>query len=390
MKKPVIIIPAFNPDGPVLLDLVRQVSDFDIEQLIVVNDGSRSDCDDTFMAIETVERATVLYHRDNQGKGAALKTAFKYVLNSKLSGLSVVTMDADGQHHPEDVARVLKRSLLNPDSFILGVRRFSSHVPLRSLFGNKITHLLFRGLTGHSVSDTQTGLRAIPFKQLEKIVRLDSARYAYELEMLLTMVQQEADLIEVPIQTIYENNNATSSFRPIADSILVYRTMMQWWLKSRLIEVLKYSLSGIFSTIADFGTYIMLVSFSCGFVSASIAARVLSILIHFSSNRYFTFSHKDRPDWPEVGRYLLVVLFNLVSSIGLIYLFVRYGGVGEVWAKVFAQLILFFATYTLLNGFVFLKSKTTRYIEPDIGKADSGKKAPGLVRNEDGCTEIES
>ncbi|MCP4021030.1 MAG: hypothetical protein GY729_04235 [Desulfobacteraceae bacterium] len=210
---------------------------------------------------------------------------------------------------------------------------------------------------GKAITDTQTGLRGIPKELLPALIELKSSRYAYELEMLLTLTAKKTPVKETPITTVYEDNNAASSFRPVTDSFLIYKTLFMWWCVHRFFEMVKYSLSSITSTIADFGTYILLIHLSQGFVSASIAARIISVIIHFSANKYFTFSMGGKPTLKEIGKYLMVVLFNLSGSIFLIYLFVTYLLMGEVAAKVAAQLLLFITTYVLLNGFVFLGSK---------------------------------
>ncbi len=355
--KPVIVIPAYNPEMETLKALVDEISAFDVEKIIVINDGSRQDLMPGFDTLSRLDNVKVLYHKENLGKGSALKTGFSHILKYRIPCNSVITMDADGQHLPLDVKKVMDRSVREPEAFVLGVREFTEQIPLKSLLGNKMTYLLFRGLVGQKITDTQTGLRAIPLSLLERVCTLSSDRYAYELEMLLTLIQDGVTVIEVPIETVYVDNNAMSSFRPLADSFLVYRTLFLWWFAFRFKQILKYSLSGGFSTIADFGTYILLINLSCGFVTASVLARVLSTLVHFSSNKYFTFAYRDAPKMSEVIKYLFVVAFNLTSSIFLIYLFIHYFSMGEVIAKVVAQLLLFFATYTLLNGYVFLRAK---------------------------------
>ncbi|WP_300456972.1 bifunctional glycosyltransferase family 2/GtrA family protein [Desulfobacula sp.] len=354
---PVVLIPAYKPDKKTLSGIVAQIADFDVAKIIIVDDGSGPDFQSVFDHVTTLPKTHVLSHPTNQGKGAALRTGFRHILESTPSFSSVITVDADGQHLPEDVDHLIRTIKQYPDSLVLGVRDFKGQVPLRSFLGNKATYLMFRGLVGQKISDTQTGLRGIPHAMLEDILLLKSGRYAYELEMLLAFVQKRVPIKEVTITTVYEDNNAVSSFRPMADSFLVYKTLFSWWIAFRFKQVLKYSLSSICSTVADFATYILLINMSCGFVTASILARILSVIIHFSANKYFTFSYKDAPHLLEIGKYLLVVAFNLFSSIFLIYIFITYLSAGEVIAKVMAQLILFFATYVLLNGFVFLKQK---------------------------------
>lgn len=366
--KPVIVIPAYNPDMGILETLVKDISGFDVERIIIVNDGSKPELLSLFETLSQMEKVKVLYHEENQGKGAALKTGFSHILRFRIPCGSIVTMDADGQHLPEDVKKVIDASISKPEAFILGIRQFANRVPLKSLLGNKITYLMFRGLVGQKITDTQTGLRAIPRAQLRRVGALNADRYAYELEMLLTLVQDGVAIIEVPIETVYVNNNAMSSFRPIRDSFLVYQTLFLWWFAFRFKQIMKYSLSGGFSTMADFGTYILLINLSCGFVTASFLARILSTLVHFSSNKYFTFAYRDAPNVSEVVKYLFVVAFNLCSSIFLIYLFIHYLAMGEVVAKAAAQLLLFFATYTLLNGYVFLRSKKQLLKEKGVSK----------------------
>ena len=355
--KPIILIPAYRPDGEILKRIIRQISCFDVDHIIVVDDGNGPGFEPLFDQIKMLNKTRVLHHTENKGKGAALRTGFRHVLRSTPDCSSVITVDADGQHLPRDVKKIIDAVPNHEDSLVLGVRDFKGKVPLRSYVGNKLTYLMFRGVTGRKITDTQTGLRAVPRAILEEVAGLSSRRYAYELEMLLTLVHRRIPIIEVPIATVYEDNNAMSSFRPVSDSISVYTTLFRWWISFKLFQILRYSLSSIFSTITDFGAYILLIHFSFGIGLASILARGLSVMIHFSANKYFTFSDKNVPDVKEIGKYLLVVGLNLSLSIGLIHLLVRNLPVGEVTAKVMAQLFLFLFTYALLNGFVFLKEK---------------------------------
>jgi len=357
MKKPFILIPAYKPDREILSNLIKELSALDVAGIMVVNDGSGPEYDRVFEHLASAHDIRFLSHKTNQGKGAALRTGFRHITKMNIPCSHVVTVDADGQHLPGDVKQVIIKAREHSDALVLGVREFKGRVPLRSSLGNKATYLLFRGLVGQKVSDTQTGLRAIPASLLERLILLSSDRYAYELDMLLTLIQDRVTVQEVPIETVYEDNNSSSSFRPVKDSILIYKALFLWWFSFRFKQMIKYSLAGIFSTIADFGTYILLINLSCGFVTASILARGLSVLIHFFANRYFTFSIHRVPNLKEIAKYLMVVAFNLGASIFLIFLFVNYLSMGEVVAKVLAQTLLFFSTYTLLNGFVFFKDK---------------------------------
>ncbi|MDO9068592.1 MAG: glycosyltransferase family 2 protein [Deltaproteobacteria bacterium] len=230
----VILIPAYKPDKQILSNIVEQIAAFDVTKIIIVDDGSGSDYKFVFAHLETMCKVSVLYHQNNQGKGAALRTGFRHVLESKVICDNVITVDADGQHLPEDVAKLIKEIEKYPDELVLGVRGFKGSdqkIPLRSLLGNRITRFIFSGLTGRTISDTQTGLRGIPHYLLKKTISLTSDRYAYELEMLLTLIQIGIPIKEVTITTVYEDNNSASSFRPVSDSILIYKTLFVWWLR---------------------------------------------------------------------------------------------------------------------------------------------------------------
>lgn len=353
----VVIIPAYKPKQNVLYRIVRKISTFNVAKVVVVDDGSGHECSGVFSRLQHIKKTVVLHHGANQGKGAALRTGFRYIMNRKLSCSGIVTVDADGQHLPKDVEKIIHSLSLNDDTLVLGVRRFSTDVPLRSFMGNKITCLMFKGLVGINFTDTQTGLRGIPVFLVPYLLDLKSNRYEYELEMLLTLIEKGVKIHEIPIDTLYEDNNAGSSFRPVSDAIRIYKVLFSWWFTFRFKQIVKYALSGIFSTVADFGTYIILINLSCGFVTASILARILSMMIHFSSNKYFTFSYRELPQFSEIMKYFVVVGFNLISSIFLIYIFISFMFLGEVLSKVAAQLILFFITYALMNGFVFLENR---------------------------------
>ena len=352
----IILIPAYKPDEN-LLELTDRLLKSDVRFILVVNDGSGAEFDHIFQTVNAKDRVTVIEHDINRGKGAALRTGFSYILAHHPGCQGVVTVDADGQHLPADVEKIRIKLAQEPESLVMGVRKFAGKIPFRSILGNRATQFLFRTMVGRHITDTQTGLRGIPLNLLPSLVALKSDRYAFELEMLLDLCQKDSRITEVPITTVYEDNNQCSHFNPLLDSFLVYRVLFRWWFRFRLFHLIKYSMSGLLSTAADFGGYALLISLSFGIASASIAARVLAVLCHFMANKYFTYAHRDKPKASEVVKYLAIVLLNLSMSIVLIHLLVKYFALGEIIAKVIAQLLLFWATYALLTGFVFHKKR---------------------------------
>lgn len=213
-----LVIPVYDPDEGRFPALVRRLLT-DFAHVAVVDDGSMRGRD-AFDSIRG-EVDVVLEHSANCGKGAALKTAFAWVLEKLPDAAGVVTVDGDGQHAPEDVLRVAEELLRVPDGgLVLGVRSFGRDVPFRSRFGNLWTRALFRILTGLAVSDTQTGLRGIPTHLLPRLLSIPGDRYEYEIRMLADARHHPTPPREVPIKTIYLDGNSASHYRPLRDTLL--------------------------------------------------------------------------------------------------------------------------------------------------------------------------
>lgn len=215
-----ILIPAYRPSAG-LLTLVRALlSRSPGATVVVVDDGSGPAYADTFAQVRAAG-ARVIEFQGNRGKGAALRAGFAY-LELRHPSEAVVCADADGQHTVEDIARVLAAVGDQPRQMVLGVRSFDGAVPLRSRVGNSLTRLIFAAATRRWLSDTQTGLRAYSPDLLGWLQGVDGDRYEYELRVLLAAAGERMPYRCVPIETVYLDDNASSHFRPVADSLRIY------------------------------------------------------------------------------------------------------------------------------------------------------------------------
>ncbi len=221
-----ILIPAYEPDEA-LIGLVRRLKE-SFDRVVVVDDGSR-DSAKVFDAIAgDVEK--ILRHERNRGKGAAIKTGLGYIGNSA----NVVIADCDGQHTVADICRIASMFGRQREGIVLGVRKFTGKVPLRSRFGNWWTRLYFFVATGMKLNDTQTGLRGIPSSLVEWAASLPGERYEYEMAMLVASRRNREKPLEIEIETVYLDDNKSSHFSPLADTWRIYKMMFGYaWFRKR-------------------------------------------------------------------------------------------------------------------------------------------------------------
>ena len=136
-------------------------------------------------------------------------------------------MDADGQHLPDDMEKLLMKVPADPMALVIGTRTIDKNIPWKSQMGNLITRKAFRLATGVEVSDTQTGMRAFSARLLGFMSNIQGERYEYEMNVLVTCAKARVPIIEVPIQTIYhDKENSCSHFRKIRDSVRICRQLL--------------------------------------------------------------------------------------------------------------------------------------------------------------------
>jgi glycosyltransferase involved in cell wall biosynthesis len=226
-----LLIPARNP-GAQLIHLVEECVRGGFSSVVVVDDGSEPECGSIFDRLAKHARVRVLRHGANRGKGRALKTGMQFFLSESATYGGIVTADADGQHTAEDVLRIARAFTAAPHAMIIGARHFDRGVPLRSRLGNVVTRNIFRFVTCRKLTDSQSGLRAIPTAMVPQLLLLPGERYEFETAVLLHACRLPNQPIEMPIRTVYEDGNRTSHFRPLLDSTRIYLVVLRYWLSS--------------------------------------------------------------------------------------------------------------------------------------------------------------
>jgi len=338
-----LIIPAFRPNQN-LLNLVQKLQKTFQGPMIVVDDGNT---DQTIF--KQLSGVILLHHQTNQGKGAALKTAFQYVLKELDSVYGVVTADADGQHPAEDILKIVHLLDQDSDSFYIGTRSFTKTTPLRNRLGNLITRKVFAWVTKQSIMDTQNGLRGIPKWLLENLCKIPQNRYDYEMAMLKFVADQGVRMIQVPVKTIYEQEGAVSSFKPLRDSIQIYRILLK--------SFIRFIIVGLLSFAIDFALYLLFYNLIEGewkIIMAVVSARFLSGMFNYVMNRFYSFESDVRfakSSVQYVALFLLIMslsafLTDALTSIVLISYQV---------SKIIVDACLFILSYRIQKKYIFKK-----------------------------------
>ena len=331
------LIPAYQPDRT-LADLVR---DLDREGLrvIVVDDGSGPDYEALFAVC--AERARVLRHGTNWGKGAALKTGLTWLRENVPGPYTVVTLDADGQHTASDTVKVAQAAEEDPTTLVLGSRRQGRGCPFRSRFGNGVTRLVYQAAAHTSVYDTQTGLRAFSSRLVSALLEVPGERYEYEMNVLLRMAEEGRPIREVPIETIYLEGNRSSHFDTLRDSWRIYR------------DILKFSASSLLGFTVDYLLFSLLASLTGWTLFANIAARFVSAGVNFSVNRRLVFKDKG-PFWRSAAQYFALAAGILAANSVILYSLTALG-LNPYFAKLLTELILFVCSFTVQKKVIFRK-----------------------------------
>jgi len=345
-----ILIPAYEPDENLLALIDSLELDATGALLLIIDDGSGEKFTRIFQTARA-RGAVVLRHERNQGKGRALKTGFAFI-EENFPGQDVVTADCDGQHCAADIYAVA-REVGRTGTLVLGERHFNGAVPLRSRLGNQTTKLFFCLSTGMWLSDTQTGLRGFPAGLLAWLREVPGEKYEYELNMLLDARKCGIPLARIPIQTIYLQQNESSHFRPIRDSVRIYAPLM------------KFSLSSLAGFAVDTAALLAFNAVFDTLLPAVLLARLISAVTNFWINRQLVFSEGRRSSLKtSAARYTGLAVLLLAANYALLTLQTRLG-VPLLAAKILTEVVLFLSSYAVQKRYLFRTRTAGRRREPD-------------------------
>ncbi len=338
-SRAVVLIPAYKPDER-LVALTGELREKGLDVLLVDDGGG-----ETFAPIFARCRALgaqVATHAVNLGKGRALKTGINEALLTWPDLASIVTADADGQHTVADILRLIDAVESHPDALVLGSREFTGDVPFKSRWGNRITRAVYALASGVHVGDTQTGLRALPRRSLEAMLRIDGERYEYEMNVLLKLRDMNLGVFEVPIETIYIDDNAGSHFNPVRDALRIY------------MVIFKYLFSSVVSFVLDYALYwLCLGRFGLPPLLSYALARLVSSQVNYHLNKHTVFS--GRGGKHSMAKYYALAVVQGLLGAGLVQLIPTLLPISAAVVKIPVDIVLFAVSYLIQRDFVFAK-----------------------------------
>ncbi len=211
-------IPALNA-APSIAAVVEQTLPF-VAEVLVVDDGSRD------ATVEAARRAgaRVLRHPENLGKGRALATAFHDLFARGTT--AVVTLDADGQHLPAEIPKLVVARCDGAD-LVIGSRThlFAAMHPVRRA-SNRISSWLISRCAGRPLPDVQSGFRLYTRELLDR-TGFPEARFEAESAVVVRAVRAGLAVVWVPIDLGFADGRTTSHYRPVADSLRIARAVVR-------------------------------------------------------------------------------------------------------------------------------------------------------------------
>lgn len=207
------VIPAYNP-GEVLLEVAERAAKvLGQDRVLIVDDGAS----DGAPGAAARQGYRVLVHPQNRGKGAALRTGFAAALEEGADG--VVTLDADGQHHPEWIPGLLEAAA--GADIVLGSRmKDPGPMPWLRVAVNHFTSWVISLLAGTRITDSQSGFRWIGADVLRR-VPLESDRFDAESEVLIKAARLGFRIREIPMTAVY--GEEISKVHPVRDTLRFFR-----------------------------------------------------------------------------------------------------------------------------------------------------------------------
>lgn len=224
-----IVIPAYN-EAATIYDIVTRALAIS-ENVYVIDDGSV----DATSEIVQKTKAHLMINPVNQGKAASMWRGMQAAIEN--GAVMIITLDADGQHSPEDIPRFIDAAKNEPNKIIIGSRMSEkSAFPKKRYYANVVANFWISWAAGYEIKDSQSGFRLYPAALIKKLkLRHDKPRsFVFESEVLIEGARLGVTSLFIPIPALYQDNARASHFRSVLDIVRIV-LMVAWKINSRLL-----------------------------------------------------------------------------------------------------------------------------------------------------------
>ncbi len=370
----VIVIPAYNPPAS-FAEYIPELTKAGFHNIIVVNDGSRTDKLPVFLKVGRTE-ATVLTHEENRGIGAALKTAMNYYqehFRGETDG--IITLNSDRLTPVEDVIKVAE-SLHNEQemgsyAIVVGSRDLDSHLVTDWDYRmNLVMKLSYHMLMGVRLADPLSGIFGIPDLRVQHCIDVPSEGYSYETAMLMSF--EKIGFLQVPIgYSVYEKGY--EKVRRPKDTFGIILTIIG--------KFILYSITSLIASVVDIIMFSIFTGITFrGSVFAilygTICARLISASVNYLLTKHFVFhfkSDKAQKSAKSAGEFMALSAAQcLVSALVVSLLNALLGG-SAVGLKVLTDMVLFFVSYKIQHKYIFKDDRKAGEPDEEVVKAEQEK-----------------
>ena len=228
MDRVAVVVPVYN-ESATIADILLRALQTQPALVIVVDDGST----DNTVDIVTKLPVVLLENPQNQGKSASLVRGMRHALEQNVG--TVITLDGDGQHLPEDIPRFIESANTNTEAMVIGSRLHDKQAfPRKRYIANRVANFWISWAAGRVIDDSQSGFRLYPGSLLQhpQTQKLRGSSFVFESEILIVAGRLGYTISHIPIAAIYEAEARGSHFRPVWDIVKIIR-MVAWILLSR-------------------------------------------------------------------------------------------------------------------------------------------------------------
>ena len=356
-RKSVIIILTLNPSEKII-EYVDNLIENDFKKIIIVNDGSKTECTDIYKKLKEKNECIILNHYISLGKGRTTKDALNYYMSEieTIEYNGVITINYDDNYLVEDIIKVDEAISKASDRLVLGTHDFSQKdVSKKSLIKNKTISLTLKFLYGKKIIDTQTGLRGIPNKLIPSCLYVQGEGYEYDTGIIIESIKNRIKIVDVIIKGGYGNNRENSKSYSIKDFFMTYYILFSIFFK--------YSISSLMAALVDLCGFVIFsellsyisISNEVEILLATIMARIISSFVNYKLNKIMVFSMKESSK-TAFFKYYILIFIQMLCSAGFVMLVNKVVS-STVISKVIVDTVLFFLSYHVQRIFIFKNKK---------------------------------